>query len=167
MSNLLEPSSVNSYDFLSLFMIIELAIFVMEFQTFLSSWFGSKEDDDHWLSENLGEREKAAISIPTHGRQHGRRDPQASKHIFSRKKWCSSSWVNQDERMHRVRGARQPEVRWVRQCLLLLRCSPGDQRHRQSPYYWTIPFWRKNIGRHTSLLAHPARLWRARYRPKI
>ena len=135
-----------------------------EFQkSFLSFAFEAIEDDDQ--SVNIwGE---SCYFHPSHGRQHGGHNPQASQNIFAGKKCCSSRWVNPDARMHRVRGAGQPEVWWVRQCLLLLRSSPGDRHNIDNLHTFEKLFlWRRSTGRHTSLLAHPARPWRVRYHPK-
>ena len=89
--------------------------------------------------------------------------------------------------MHGVWGGGQPEVQRVRQCLLLLHKPSGEQRRsvRKSiieektyvdenhwNWHWQNPslkksFWRKSTGRHTSLLVHPARLWRVRWVEEI
>ena len=106
-----------------LFIIIALAICVFWVPKDFSQFWIWSNRRRRPVSQNLGE--KAAISIP--------HTAAASQHIFAGKKWCSSRWVNRDARMHRVWAAGQPEVWWVRQCLLLLRGSPGGQRYWQSP----------------------------------
>ena len=167
MSNLLEPSSVNSDDFLSLFMIIELAIFVMEFQTFLSSWFGSKEDDDHWLSEILGRERKLLFPSPLTA------DNTAAailKHLnisfLGRSDALAVEWI-------KMRGCivcGEPASQRCGGCANVSYCSVAHQVINGIDNLHIIEQFlssRKNTGRHTSLLAHPARLWRARYKPKI